>query len=36
MICILGNCIKKIYFGYLFKENNIKELVYMIMVNQLV
>lgn len=35
MICIIGNCIKYIYLGYLSKENNIKEFVYMIMENNL-
>lgn len=35
MIRMLGNKTKKIYLGHLSKENNIKELAHMTMVNQL-
>ena len=35
MIRALGNRTKKIYLGHLSKENNIKELAHMTMVNQL-
>ncbi|HFU4454334.1 TPA: MBL fold metallo-hydrolase, partial [Streptococcus suis] len=35
MIRSLGNRTKKIYLGHLSKENNIKELAHMTMVNQL-
>ena len=35
MIRTLGNRTKKIYLGHLSKENNIKELAHMTMVNQL-
>lgn len=35
MIRTIGNKTKKIYLGHLSKENNIKELAYMTMENQL-
>ena len=35
MIRAMGNRTKKIYLGHLSKENNIKELAHMTMVNQL-